>query len=272
MDNDPLIITTPTSLWTRWGQLRILWLILLLVAGNFFFQILTFFITGGLFLPVLTGAIGGVMVPLGIIFSHYGFSLRRDLLLGPLPPVILLIALLMALATLVPTSLLAELSLRLYPPEPKWIKFFTDNLRTSPGQIALAVAGGVVLAPLVEEIIFRGLLQRLVARKWGSWPGIVVSALVFALAHSEPWFLFGLIGVGLLLGFLFEATHSLTACWAAHALHNAVSLVILFVRQDTSLQPTPLHLTDWLLAGGSMLILLVLGRMLWQARRPWQGA
>ncbi len=272
MNNDPRFIIVPDGdlnpgLWAQWGRLRILWLILLLGAGNFFFQSLAFLVTGGLFLPVLIGAVAGVLIPLGIIFSRHGFFPRRDLLLGPVSPVVLVIALLMALAALAPTSLMAELSLRLHPPDPKWIKFFADNLTNSPGQMVLAAAGGVILAPLVEEIIFRGLLQRLVSRTWGPWPGIVVSALVFGLAHSEPWFLFGLIGVGLLLGFLFEATHSLSACWAAHALHNAVSLVILFTRQNTSLQPSDLQLADWLLAGGSFAVLVGLGWLLWKLRR-----
>jgi len=122
----------------------------------------------------------------------------------------------------------------------------------------------VVLAPLVEEILFRGLLQRLVSRAWGPWAGIVVSALVFGLVHGEPWFLFGLIAVGLVLGFLYEATGSLIACWAAHALHNAVSLVVLFVQQDASLQPSELHLGDWLLGAGSLVVLGVVGRWMWR--------
>ncbi len=266
MDNLPDLYLLPEEpgLWAQWGRLRILWLILLLGAGNFFFQSLAFLVTGGLFWPVLAGAILGVLVPLGIIFVRHGFDLRRDLRLGPVSPGLLIAALLLALAALAPTSLLAELSLRLHPPDPKWIKFFSDNLQNSPGQIALATAAGVVLAPLVEEIIFRGLLQRLVARTWGPWPGIMISALIFGLVHGEPWFLFGLIGVGLVLGFLFEATGSLSLCWAAHALHNAVSLVVMFSGKNSSLQPSSLGFQDWALAGGSLVVLVGLGWWLWK--------
>ncbi len=266
MDNDPLFDAPRPDLWSGWSRLRILWLILLLGAGNFFFQSLVFLVSGGLFLPVVAGAVLGVLVPLGIIFRRGGLSPQRDLLLGPVPPSVLLITLLMAAAAIPPTSLLAELSLRLHPPDARWIKFFSDNLENTPAQIALAAVGGVILAPLVEEIIFRGLLQRLLTRTWGPWPGILISSLIFGLVHGEPWFLFGLIGVGLVLGFLFEATGSLSACWAAHALHNAVSLVILFARQDTSLQPTPLHLADWLLAAGSLAVVAGLGWWLWRSR------
>ncbi len=267
MDQDPLYHPPAADLWSAWSRPRILGLILLLGAGNFFFQSLVFLVAGGMFLPVLAGAIGGVLVPLGIIFKRGGFTPQRDLLLGPVSPAVLTASLLMAAAAIAPTSLLAELSLRLHPPDPRWIKFFSDNLENSPVQIALAAVGGVIFAPLVEEIIFRGLLQRLVSRTWGPWPGIIVSALIFGLVHGEPWFLFGLIGVGLVLGYLFEATGSLSACWAAHALHNAVSLVILFARQDTGLQPSPLHLGDWLLATGSLAALVGLGWWMGKLRR-----
>ena len=253
----------PLGLWQSWSALRILLLILVLGLLNFSCQILVFMAVGGLFLPVTVGATASLLT-IFVIFRSQGFSLAMDLRLGAVTPLALGLALVMALAALPPSSLLAELSLRLHPADPQWIRFYADNLKDTPAQMALAALGGVVLAPLVEEILFRGLLQRLVGRAWGPWAGIVVSALVFGLVHGEPWFLFGLIMGGLVLGFLYEATGSLSACWAAHALHNAVSLVILFVQQDTSLQPSELHLGDWLLGAGSVVVLGVVGGWMWR--------
>jgi len=251
------------GLWQGWSPLRILLLILVLGLLNFSCQILVFLAVGGLFLPVTAGAAASLLA-IFLIFRNQGFSREEDLRLGEVSPLALGLALVMTLAALPPSSLLAELSLRLHPADPTWIRFYADNLKDTPAQMALAALGGVVLAPLVEEILFRGLLQRLVSRAWGPWAGIVVSALVFGLVHGEPWFLFGLIAVGLVLGFLYEATGSLIACWAAHALHNAVSLVVLFVQQDASLQPSELHLGDWLLGAGSLVVLGVVGRWMWR--------
>ena len=256
------------GMWEQWSVLRILLLILALGAVNFAGQLLAFAVAGGLFLPVIIGS-AATLAALLLLFRNHGFSLAGDLRLGPVPPGVLVVSLLMSAAAIAPSSLLAELSLRLHPADPQWVKFYADNLQGTPRQIVLAMIGGVLLAPLVEEIIFRGLLQRLVARAWGPWPGIVISALVFAIIHGEPWFLFGLIAVGLVLGYLFEATGSLGACWAAHALHNAVSMVILFMRQDMSLQPSELGLADWLLAAGSLGALLAFGS--WLAQRQADG-
>ncbi|ORW70573.1 CPBP family intramembrane glutamic endopeptidase [Mycobacterium saskatchewanense] len=43
----------------------------------------------------------------------------------------------------------------------------------------------VIIGPLCEEIVFRGLLWGAVERRWGRWAALVVSTLVFALAHLE---------------------------------------------------------------------------------------
>lgn len=91
-------------------------------------------------------------------------------------------------------------------------------LRT--GQIAiLALVSGIA-----EEAFFRGALQPRV--------GLLLASLLFGLAHLVPradwlpWSAFALV-VGLLLGWLFEATGNLVAPVVAHALVNGVNLYFL---------------------------------------------
>ena len=43
----------------------------------------------------------------------------------------------------------------------------------------------VFVAPLCEEIVYRGLLWGAVERRWGRWVALVVTTVVFALAHLE---------------------------------------------------------------------------------------
>ena len=43
----------------------------------------------------------------------------------------------------------------------------------------------VFVAPLCEEIVYRGLLWGAVERRWGRWFALVVTTVVFALAHLE---------------------------------------------------------------------------------------
>jgi membrane protease YdiL (CAAX protease family) len=252
----------PQGLWETWSRGRILGLAVLLMAGNFFFQILVYVFREDLFLPVLAGAVLGVLLPAALIARRFDFSFRRDFSLSAAHPVILAASALMAVCSLIPTSLLAELSLRLHPVDPQWESFFQENLPTTTFEIILAVVTVVAVAPLAEEIIFRGLLHRLTSSMWGAVPAAVISALVFGIVHGEPWFLFGLIGVGIMLAFIYETTRSVTACWVAHAVHNSISLWAMLNNEGSLAEPQSLTTQDWGLAAVSVLGILLMGKFL----------
>lgn len=222
---------------------------LLLMASNVMVQMLVFGLGLGMFASVLAGSLLGVLLPLAVIARPAPGRMLADLGLDIPAPGILAATAALMLCSLLPTSRLAELSMRLHPPSPGWEGFMLENLPQSTWEIILAGLTVIVVAPLVEEIIFRGLLQNLTARIWGAVPGMVIAAIVFALVHNEAWFLFGLIGVGLVLGFVFQATGSVTAAWVAHAVHNAVSLGLMVNAQDATSEPAALTIQDagWLL-------------------------
>jgi len=237
-------------------------LAVLLMAGNFFFQILFYIAREDLFLPVLAGSLLGVLLPGFLIARRFGFSFRRTFSLSLPHPLVLIASGLMALCSLIPTSLLAELSMHLHPVDPQWENFFQDNLPTTTVEIILAVVTVVAVAPLAEEIIFRGLLHRLTSSMWGAAPAAVVSALVFGIVHGEPWFLFGLIGVGLMLAFIYETTRSVTACWVAHAVHNSISLWAMLGNEDGIAESQSITIQDWGLAAASVVGMLLVGKFL----------
>ena len=103
---------------------------------------------------------------------------------------------------------------------------------------ALFMIGAAVLAPIGEEILFRGyvfnaLKQSFGARAWGIPLAYVVSALLFAGVHSFAVSQ-GLIGllvplflIGLLLAWAMHVTNSLIPCIIAHAINNGVALIAL---------------------------------------------
>lgn len=237
-------------------------LTVLLVTGSFFFQILFFLARDDLFVPVLAGSIAGVLVPVFLIARRFGFSLEEDFGLDRPRPTILAGAALMAICSLLPTSLLAEFSLRLHPADPTWESFFRENLPTTAGGVVLAVITVVAVAPLAEEIVFRGLLHRLASSMWGALPAALISGLVFGIIHGEPWFLFGLVGVGLVLAFIWETTRSVTACWVAHAVHNSISLWAMLNSEGGLAEAQAITMQDWGLAAGSVLGMVLVGRFL----------
>lgn len=114
------------------------------------------------------------------------------------------------------------------------IELFTDgrwilNGLRSPYWWAVALAA-VVLAPLWEEITFRGfLLSALAKSRLGFWPAAVLSSVLWTALHfgySWP----GLVSVflaGIGMSWIMQRTGSMRAVVVAHAVVNAFSLTVI---------------------------------------------
>ena len=95
----------------------------------------------------------------------------------------------------------------------------------SPGQLGLSLLLLAVLAPLVEELVFRGLLYGWLAGRWGKIVGWIVSSLAFAAAHTEPAHSVLVCPLGLLFGWLRQRTDSLLPSLVAHIANNGLALI-----------------------------------------------
>ena len=93
----------------------------------------------------------------------------------------------------------------------------------------LITAYGVLVAPVVEECVFRGMLQTSIGKAAGRTAGVVVASLLFAAIHvqkvEDVHSFVPLLGLALLLAWLYERTGSIRAVALAHALNNATTLV-----------------------------------------------
>lgn len=78
-----------------------------------------------------------------------------------------------------------------------------------------------VLAPLFEEMLFRGLLLRAFLQRYPRGVAIVCSALYFGVAHLNLYQFFLAFFLGLVLGWLYERSQSLIPCIALHAALNS---------------------------------------------------
>jgi uncharacterized protein len=91
------------------------------------------------------------------------------------------------------------------------------------GEVVLVLVV-VVGAPVVEELFFRGLLLRALQARVGSVAAVVVSGLLFGLAHFEPLQLPVLAGFGVVLGMVALRTGRLGPGICAHAAFNALAV------------------------------------------------
>lgn len=86
---------------------------------------------------------------------------------------------------------------------------------------------GIVVAPVIEEIVFRGFLQPALKNAFGRRYAVVVSASLFAAVHMDIYAFFPIFILGILLGYLYEKTQTLAASVIVHILHNSLTLVFL---------------------------------------------
>lgn len=96
----------------------------------------------------------------------------------------------------------------------------------------LGVLMAVVLAPIVEETVFRGVLFQALRRRWGLFPGMFVSGAVFAVMHtelSEPLYLFALWLLGIWLAAAFHRTGTLLVPILGHATFNGVAIGLAYL-------------------------------------------
>lgn len=94
------------------------------------------------------------------------------------------------------------------------------------GNLAVALFTVVFVAPFTEELLFRGVLLKGFADRWGPWPAMVLSSALFGLFHFNVWQAPSAFLAGLFLGWLFLKTGSLLYPMAAHALFNAFPVIL----------------------------------------------
>lgn len=115
----------------------------------------------------------------------------------------------------------------LEPPE----QALLETTTAGGASTVLSVAIAVLLAPLVEELVFRGVLFRALERRTGLWWAVGLSSLVFAAVHlevvfSQPLFAFALLLLGVWLALALHRTRSLLVPTLGHAVFNGITVTI----------------------------------------------
>ena len=94
--------------------------------------------------------------------------------------------------------------------------------------ISIIVAGviAVVVAPLVEEIFFRGFVLRSLSNKWGIVVGNITTAAIFAVFHMQWQNIIPIFILGLIINSTVIRSKSIVPAIAFHAFNNAVAFVV----------------------------------------------
>jgi uncharacterized protein len=182
--------------------------------------------------PLITVFYSAAVIPVYLIYlTLAGRRDQRSLLRGPVRLNDLLPALAMMIGALGVTNLWFNLLTWLQERVPYVEAQMQDYLRTagafSPdaGYVWL-ILGVSILAPVAEELIFRGIIQGELRKAMPEWAAIIIQALIFALFHLQPIQITYVLLPGLLLGLAYAWSRSIWVPIIMHILFNFLGSVV----------------------------------------------
>ena len=126
-----------------------------------------------------------------------------------------------------------------YLPPPPWFnEMFNRIFEGDYGWIG-AFMKVAVIAPVVEELIFRGLILQGFRKNYNAFVAVFMSALLFALFHLNPWQFPATFILGLLLGWLVVRTNSIVLSIIGHSINN--TLVLFYITFQEQIQSYPIY-------------------------------
>lgn len=141
-------------------------------------------------------------------------------------------------------NLLEEVNMRIEKvlPAPPWFwELFSQIFESDFGWWG-AFFKVVVIAPIIEELIFRGLILNGLRKNYPAITAVFISALLFSLFHLNPWQMPATFVLGLLLGWIVLRTRNILLAILGHAMNNL--LVLLTVTWWQQMNTHAIYLMD----------------------------
>lgn len=89
-----------------------------------------------------------------------------------------------------------------------------------------SIIGVIIVAPITEEILFRGIMLKGLLKRYSDLTSILVTALLFGILHFNIYQFVGAFIAGILLGWLYSKTNSLLLCIIGHATYNSIGYIL----------------------------------------------
>lgn len=147
----------------------------------------------------------------------------RSLGLRPLPWLLSMALFFLGLGLILVVNFSWELLRRQlgWPGQPDFLPLFGGGIQG----LLLALLLGSMVAPLAEEIFFRGFIYAGLRSRWGTVWGMIASSLVFALAHLSPSVILPVFLMGVILAFVYAYSGSLWPAIFLHGVMNGMAFV-----------------------------------------------
>lgn len=148
----------------------------------------------------------------GDLNSHWGWTLILGV--GGIPLAFSLVVSYFSLSGMLPGHYLLQL------------KLHYGEIFSNPWALGMAMVGILLLTPVLEEVVFRGILQPALTARWGPWVAIPITTAVWTALHEWRWQEWIPIFImGLALGWIAHRRTHLTWCILAHAVANSIAAI-----------------------------------------------
>ena len=119
-------------------------------------------------------------------------------------------------------------------PPPPWVWEMFGKIFENNNNRWGAFMKVVIIAPVVEELIFRGIILQGLRRNYSAVFSVFMSALLFALFHLNPWQLFPAFVLGLILGWVMVKNNNILLAIIVHAINNLMVLLSITYLEEIS--------------------------------------
>ena len=140
--------------------------------------------------------------------------------------------------------------IQVFIPSPDYIIDLNSLLQPESvfGYLLLVIAVAII-APIGEELLFRGFLQQFLEKNWKDITrAILITSLFFSIIHMNPYWFIQIYILGVMLGFLSWKTNSIFPPLILHALNNGTALLFSFINlENTNLYLYNNHVAPWVL-------------------------
>ncbi len=142
-------------------------------------------------------------------------------------------------------------------PMPDFVKELFESMIKNDIYSVITVA---VMAPILEEIIFRGFILNGLLKNYSPQKAILWSATLFGIVHLNPWQFIGAFLIGSLMGWVYWKTNSIIPGILIHFVNNFTASMVMIFSNDANTTTKQLfggETTYYIIYAGSIIILIL---------------
>lgn len=166
-------------------------------------------------------------VPVIIYLRFNGLSIRNRLRINRISINTILSIIIISIGFIIIVDELDRIVYKLFG-QPEYLQELVEQLQiTSIFNGFFIILTTVLVAPFVEEMLFRGYLQKVLEESWKDiTKAILVTSMFFALVHFNPYWIVQIYLLGLVLGYLTWRTNSIIPGIILHGLNNGFAVAL----------------------------------------------